>query len=404
MVFDRASLRGWSVSAVVALALWASACGTPAPTACNPACREGFTCVAGACVSACNPGCSASERCDSTGGRARCVAATDGAVQDSGTDTGSVPSPDAEGPDASVVPDGSAMDAEVPDATTMGGDSAMTSDSAMGMDGAARDSAASSDAAGDAAVACGSAGQRCCERYCSPGLVCEVLTGAMTGTCVAPTRSMGECSSSSDCSGTTPRCRVGLSCGDHPCHLCGAAPMPGTVAFGGTCANSEECASGFCFGGFCSTLCAPGSAGDARCGAMRAGSICSGVSTTVTVTMPPPNRTSTLTYGACRPGCTLASDCVGATVCAPTLNYPQDRLDFICRTPSAGLLAGGAVCTTGSQCSSSVCVGFGGSGRCFQGCRVNTDCPASAPSCLDISWFRPLGGAQPGRACGPVGG
>lgn len=42
----------------------------PAPdpsTACVPACRSGFTCVEGQCVSACNPPCAAGERCTASG-------------------------------------------------------------------------------------------------------------------------------------------------------------------------------------------------------------------------------------------------------------------------------------------------------------------------------------------------
>lgn len=43
----------------------------PAP-ACEPPCREGFTCVQGRCLSACNPPCDARERCTAEG---RCIAA-----------------------------------------------------------------------------------------------------------------------------------------------------------------------------------------------------------------------------------------------------------------------------------------------------------------------------------------
>ena len=46
-------------------------CSDPEAT-CEPACRDGFACVRGACVSACNPACAAGERCTSD---ARCVSA-----------------------------------------------------------------------------------------------------------------------------------------------------------------------------------------------------------------------------------------------------------------------------------------------------------------------------------------
>ena len=51
--------------------------GAPAPApaepACVPACRAGFTCLAGVCISACNPPCAAGEQCTSGG---ECVAAS----------------------------------------------------------------------------------------------------------------------------------------------------------------------------------------------------------------------------------------------------------------------------------------------------------------------------------------
>jgi hypothetical protein len=52
-----------------------SAGGIPDPSApvCAPACRAGFTCLQGACVSACNPGCGDGEQCTSDG---QCVAKT----------------------------------------------------------------------------------------------------------------------------------------------------------------------------------------------------------------------------------------------------------------------------------------------------------------------------------------
>jgi Stigma-specific protein, Stig1 len=41
--------------------------------ACSPACRSGFLCVSGACVSACNPPCAPDERCVAQEGTATCV-------------------------------------------------------------------------------------------------------------------------------------------------------------------------------------------------------------------------------------------------------------------------------------------------------------------------------------------
>ena len=39
----------------------------PATAECVPACRSGFVCVGGACLSACNPSCAAGEQCTSQG-------------------------------------------------------------------------------------------------------------------------------------------------------------------------------------------------------------------------------------------------------------------------------------------------------------------------------------------------
>lgn len=59
-------------SSVLALSLLSViGCSDPEAT-CEPACRDGFACVRGACVSACNPACAAGERCTSD---ARCVPA-----------------------------------------------------------------------------------------------------------------------------------------------------------------------------------------------------------------------------------------------------------------------------------------------------------------------------------------
>lgn len=49
----------------------------PAPAACEPACRDGFACVRGQCVSACNPACASSEQCTTVGTSARCVTGSD---------------------------------------------------------------------------------------------------------------------------------------------------------------------------------------------------------------------------------------------------------------------------------------------------------------------------------------
>ncbi len=69
-----------------ALATLLASCGTSSSVdaggVCAPACRDGFTCLAGECVSACNPPCGAGERCTGAG---MCV---DDAVDGGGADAG----------------------------------------------------------------------------------------------------------------------------------------------------------------------------------------------------------------------------------------------------------------------------------------------------------------------------
>jgi hypothetical protein len=206
-----------------------------------------------------------------------------------------------------------------------------------------------------------------------------------------------ECTVSMSCAMPGQSCGVGYQCGDRRCNLCVA--NAGTGAINTACTMSNQCASGFCFGGKCATLCVPGAAGDASCAAMIPGGICSGGSSSLAVTPDAgPARTSVLSFGACRKGCARNGDCVAGDICAPVTNEGADRVDFVCRAPSTGL-AGGAACMIGSQCQSGSCIFTGASGVCFQACTGNTDCPMSAPVCGDINWIRPLGGTQPGRAC-----
>ncbi len=76
------------------------------PTTCFPACRTGYACHLGMCVSACNPACATSEICTASG---ECVAAVDG-----GSDVG-IDSPGADASDAgSDAPPGVDVGADTP--------------------------------------------------------------------------------------------------------------------------------------------------------------------------------------------------------------------------------------------------------------------------------------------------
>lgn len=401
-------MRSVLLSSIFALAATALvACSAPMPTACTPGCREGFTCVAGACVSSCNPACASGETCDSSGGRARCVAndggASDGAVHDSSADSAIE---DSAIEDSTIADTGSATDsasdASASDASTSdaSGMDASTSD-ASGADSATLDSNSpdgATDASPDARPACGMPGQSCCGRYCVYGSTCETPAGAATGTCVAFTPVANECVGTTPCAMAGQRCGVGYQCGERRCNLC--QPNSGAQALDTACTGSAQCQSGFCFGGKCASLCAVGASGDSACAAMIPGGICSGGSSSLAV-MPEGGaaRSSVLSFGACRRGCARNGDCPTAgDICAPANNEGADRVDFVCRAAGAGL-AGGSVCTSGSQCSSGSCISTGGTGVCFQPCTAATDCPAIAPMCGDIFWIRPSGGSQAGRAC-----
>ena len=51
--------------------------GTPTTASCSPACRSGFVCQVGSCVSACNPACPNNERCVLLGNTPTCSATPD---------------------------------------------------------------------------------------------------------------------------------------------------------------------------------------------------------------------------------------------------------------------------------------------------------------------------------------
>ncbi len=119
-----AAMRHFAATLPLALVLVAGCSADPAPS-CTPACRSGFVCVSGACVSACNPPCRAGERCTD---EAACVpdvdagidagstidaAASDAGVIDASAD-GAVTDDAAGGGDAATVGDGGARDGGAP--------------------------------------------------------------------------------------------------------------------------------------------------------------------------------------------------------------------------------------------------------------------------------------------------
>jgi hypothetical protein len=69
----RVAIRRWAVAGVFATLLMSGAAAAQPSEDCAPACRKGFLCNKGTCVSACNPPCVAGETCTSAH---ECVAGT----------------------------------------------------------------------------------------------------------------------------------------------------------------------------------------------------------------------------------------------------------------------------------------------------------------------------------------
>ncbi len=378
-------------SVLVCLACLASACTTTNNT-CDPACREGYTCVNRACVSACNPPCGIGEVCVGGFNNARCVTADGGSAGDGGRSDGA-PS------DVVSTVDGVSQIDVISTGDGAGGLDVIPSGDGAGMDGVGPGDVAPSeggeaggtDVVGDAAPPCGHGGEACCGRtFCLPGADC------FSGTCRAFTRVAGECSRPADCP-AGQACIGPQTCDTHGCFRCGT---PGAGAIGAACTVGTDCAGGVCRNSACTVPCPLGATGDTECSRSAAGYIC----TQLNYTVSPMGTSSTVALGVCRRGCLRNGDCTAPEACLPTLNYVTDRMDFVCGR-SSGTLLPGANCMNGSECQSLLCVpgsGTMGMGACTAPCTVASDCPPAAAMCLDINWLRPTsGGLQPGRGCLP---
>ncbi|MEZ4406077.1 MAG: hypothetical protein R3A52_06350 [Polyangiales bacterium] len=376
----RPSRSGLSLLLLGALA-WGSACSDSAsntPTVCTPACRTGFACVNGACVSACNPPCGSGERCDTTSSVARCVAAdTDAAVSDAAvTDDVTTPSDLGGDLDVSAPADtGSPVD-----------DVTQPADA-----GAPTDAPMVTDVGADAmAVACGRSGEPCCQgRACLNGGQC------VSSVCVTATPVMNECTSSGEC-GDGGVCGGPFECGgSRRCYQCEAPPGMGT--FGAACMSGSECRSGVCSNRRCSQPCVYGSAGDTACAAAGAGYVCTAAFFRPMMTDP------ITTLGVCNQRCAANRECAGGAACVPLLDYFADRMDFIC-APSTLTGAPGDACNPSgaTTCRSLLCVPTSmTAGYCTAPCATDADCPAAAPVCDALTVIRPSGGAQASRGCRP---
>lgn len=348
--------RGWSALALLALSL---GCGGNATAdgdraACTPACRTGFVCAAGACVSACNPPCSAQETCVGSGASAVCL----------GPDAGAPSS------DLGVTP------ADVP------ADAPVATDVA----------APPADAAG-----CGHPGEACCDlRYCAMGAECAATVRdgvVVAGTCRVAAPGVRECARPEDCTTAGEVCGGPVVSGAHLCFQCG--PASGTLPLLAACTASAACASGLCSLRQCSTPCAT----DAECAARAPGAVCTAVRYANTLSS---TESVFVTRTVCVRGCARNADCPSPQVCRPALNRVTDHMDFICTDAPPMTSPAGTPCASGETCESSLCpaaMTAGRPSRCTTPCAADTDCPALAPRCVDYLVQRPSGAVQTARGC-----
>lgn len=441
----------------LALALLAGCSDDPVPAApatCTPACRAGYVCSAGACVSACNPPCSSSQTCTMTTSGAICegpmvvdasddrVDATDDVASDApaadATDDALDAAADQSSPPdvvtADVASDTAPVDVTSMDVTTdtaapmdvsvMDSSTDVTSDVAAdvsldavvdvaidsgprdtGVDAAPSDALiadASTDSTTDAGadvapVPCGNAGQPCCQnRVCAGAAVCDPV--AMR--CVAYTPTMGECTSTLRCL-SSEVCGGIYLCGDRPCLLC---VMPGSLPLGASCTTADQCHSDFCANGICTATCLAGASGDSDCATMNPRMICGQFTSRARSDA---GLGAISTFGGCVTACTRNADCATGLVCRLQRNDFYDRLDEVCASP-AGALAPGAACdpnppssaTAAMFCNNSQCVATGDhTGFCAPFCATDADCPSSSYACITYMFGRPSGASQPIRMC-----
>lgn len=355
---------------LLAVVVSAAACSndsTPGtPATCTPACRDGFTCVAGACVSACNPACSASEVCTVTSGIATCIAT---APTDAGTDVTLA--------DTSTTDVTQPSDVELPDATT---DVAPSTDVAP-VDGGR--------------PPCGMTGLPCCNSVCVGNNVCN----STTMRCEAYTPEAGECVSSSMCpSGQV--CTYGQVCsgGTRTCLKCMAPPMglPAGAACGPT---TMPCTTGVCANSVCTGTCAPGAAGDEACQRFNPQTVCSELAPTYQTV--DGGRGPLATFGACIRACRRDADCASPARCGLAAQRIADTLIQTCRVPFERLAPGVACPTMPTSdtdpmqwCQSGQCIPDTNSatermGHCSAFCATDADCPSALPHCVEFAFRRP---------------
>jgi hypothetical protein len=370
----RPSSFGWLRAAVFVSAVAFSACsdgGSSGTASCTPACRDGFACVSGTCVSACNPACGAGELCVTRAGVPVCATliTPDGSTDDivDATTPGDTTQP----PTDVTLPDGNVPDTVTPP-TDVGS-----------VDGGVR-------------PPCGMTGQPCCNTYACTG---NNFCNSSTMRCQAFTPETDECTTTAVCPAGRV-CGFGARCsgGERSCLRCIAPDAMGSPE-GAACnlPMTAFCANNLCVSAACRTACALGPAGDAACRALNPNSACAEFSSTPIA--PDGGVGPTTLLGACVPTCLRDADCTGGLRCGMSGQGINDTLLLYCRR-SFGTLPSGAVCpmTPSSLsdptmfCQSSQCLAQMGSstmGNCTAFCATDADCPAVFPRCRETPFFRP---------------
>ena len=211
---------------------------------------------------------------------------------------------------------------------------------------------------------------------CADGLICAV-NRMMTGFCIAPgkTQAGGSCSQRSDCASW--RCAEGqcvAACDDGECsdgekclalHTQSVCTPIGERPAEARCQKGDECASGMCRGGRCSSACEGDACPDDR----------------VCVQFP--------TLNLCERRCASSEDCGGGAFCEPS---GEQRL---CRT--RGTEQDGAVCSVNTDCLSGRCEGR----QCIPECGLERPCPAGTVCVSSVSGqhCRTAGPAPIGARC-----
>lgn len=413
---------------LLGLFLAASGCfddGASTPTPCHPACRDGYTCVYGTCLSLCNPPCGAGSRCVQLDvDRGTCVSdATDAAAASDAKTPATdavlatdVATDDASPTDAATPPDVTAADVTFAD---LPGDDVSITDVPTDrppMDAEFVDVPEATDASDvtdapapdvtrdvpptDTGARCGHAGERCCAGIsCFPGAFC------VGERCAAYAAAPSECLSNQECL-LGRVCAGGRSCGTNPdwrwCYQC--LNNPGVARFGDPCRTYADCATGVCNLGRCTYACDPGVAGDMQCADLG---VRNGRCAEIIYGLPPVSDAGAprawQVQGACELGCTRNGDCATGTVCVPISGDLNDRIAFICSTTRATAVAG-TPCMWGDDCQSGMCIAGAnprGGAACSAPCTVDGDCPGTAPVCSPIRLFTSNGTPVQTRGCLP---